>query len=513
MMAAKTSSFVTEVPLITTSKDLAVLAARLEAGRQLYNAVLSEGRKRLQLVRDSELYQQARLIDKNDKKARNSAFQKAREAYRFSDYDLQAFANKTAIASVWIKSNLDVHTIQKVATRAFKALERMAFGKAKKVRFKQKGQFSSLEGKTNKQGIRWTGNGVEWSRLKLQAIINNDPVILHGLNSKIKYVRLVRRILNQKTYWFAQLVCEGKPYQKPQNTVGDGIVGMDLGVSTVAIVSDNETILTAFAVELISKQKLIRKLQRKMDRQRRANNPDNFNSNGTVKKSSKRWNKSNRYKKTAAKKREIERKQAAQRKSSHGKLVNQTLKLGKHIKTEKVSVKAWQKKWGKSIGFKSPSSFQSELVRKAENAGGTVLMFSTHKTALSQTCLCGNKQKKSLSQRVHHCSVCGLKMQRDILSAYLSRYVDPKTETLSIQLARNGWLGMEKSLLDGWRDGSNQRQVLQRGEPPQRTGSSARTATSSKSPISNDGSEWMSSNLIAREKSEPVRVNETRVVS
>ncbi|MFK0730111.1 MAG: RNA-guided endonuclease InsQ/TnpB family protein [Gloeotrichia echinulata GP01] len=456
-MAAKTPSFVTEIPLKTTSKDLAVLAARLEAGRQLYNAVLSEGKNRLQLVRDSELYQQARLINKNDKKAKSSAFQKAREAYRFSDYDLQAFANKTAIASVWIKSHLDAQTIQKVATRAFKALERMAFGKAKKVRFKQNGQFASLEGKTNKQGIRWTGNGVEWSKLKLSGIINNDPVILHGLNSKIKYVRLVRRILNQKTFWFAQLVCEGEPYQNPKNIIGESsTVGIDLGVSTVAIVGDDETIWTSFAVELTSKQKKIRKLQRKMDRQRRVNNPDNFNPNGTVKKGSKRWNKSNNYQKTAAKKREIERKQAAHRKSSHGRLVNQTLKLGKNIKTEKTTVRAWQKNWGKSIGFKSPSSFQSELVRKAENAGGTVLMFSTRKTALSQTCLCGNKQKKSLSQRVHHCSVCGLVMQRDILSAYLSRYVDPKTETLSIKLARDSWLGMEQSLLDGWQNGSNQ---------------------------------------------------------
>lgn len=74
----------------------------------------------------------------------------------------------------------------------------MIYGLAKKVRFKQKGQFASLEGKTNKQGIRWTGNAVEWSTLKLKAIITNDPVILHGLSSKIKYVRLVRRILNQK---------------------------------------------------------------------------------------------------------------------------------------------------------------------------------------------------------------------------------------------------------------------------------------------------------------------------
>ncbi len=500
-MAVKTSSFIKEIPLITSSSDLAVLAARLETGRQLYNAVLAEGKTRLQLLRDSELYQQAKVIPKSEKKARSTAFAQPHEAYRFSDYDLQAFANKTAIASIWIKSHLDANTIQKIATRAFKALERLMFGKAKKVRFKQKGQFASLEGKTNKQGIRWAGNGVEWSGLKLQAIINNDPVILHGLNSKIKYVRLVRRILNQKTYWFAQLVCEGMPYQKPKNIINDGTVGIDLGVSTVAIVGDEETIWTPFAVELTSKQKEVRKLQRKMDRQRRSNNPDNYNSNGTAKKGKRHFKKSNRYKATARKKREIERKQAAHRKSLHGRLVNRTLTLGKDIKTERVSVKAWQKMWGKSIGFKAPSAFQSELKRKAENAGGSVLMFSTRKTALSQTCLCSNKQKKSLSQRVHNCE-CGLKMQRDIFSAYLSRYVDPTTETLSIELARNGWLGMEQSLLDGWQNGSNQ---------------SARTESSTKSPTSSNsagcGIERISSNPIAREESEPVRVDETHVVS
>ena len=371
------------------------------------------------------------------------------------------------------------------------------FGLAKKVRFKQKGQFASLEGKTKKQGIRRTGNAVEWAGLKLTGIITNDPVVLHGLSSKIKYVRLVRRILNYKTYWFAQLVSEGIPYQKPKNIIKDGTVGIDLGVSTVAIVGDEETIWSEFVVELTSKQKEVRKLQRKMDRQRRAGNPNNYNANGTVKKGKKYWNNSKHYKKTAAKKREIEREQAAHRKSLHGRLVNRTLELGKNVKTEKVSVKAWQKIFGKSIGFKSPSSFQSELKRKAENAGGTVLMFSTRKTALSQTCLCSAKRKKSLSERVHNCTECGLKMQRDILSAYLSRYVDPQTEILSIELARNGWLGMEQSLLDGWQKGSNQ---------------SARTATSSKSPVF-DGIERISSNPIAREESEPIRVNETHRVS
>ncbi len=497
-MAAKSPSFVAEIPLITTSSDRAVLAARLESGRQLYNAVLSEGKVRLQLLRDSELYQEAKETPKTDKKRRSIAFQKAREFYRFSDYDLQAFANQTAIASTWIKANIDANTIQKIATRAFKTVERMMFCKAKRVRFKGKGQFSSLEGKTNKQGIRWTGTSVEWLGLKLTAIITEYPVILHGLSARVKYVRLIQREINQKTYWFAQFVCEGVAYQKPQNPIGNELVGIDLGVSTVGIVGNSETIWVSLAEELTSKQKQIKRLQRRMDRQRRAGNPNNYNQNGTAKKGKKKWNNSQRYKKTAAKKREMERKQAAHRKSLHGKLVNRTLKLGKNIKAEKVSVKGWQKLFGKSIGFKAPGSFQSELVRKAERAGGQVLLFSTQKTALSQTCLCGVKQKKSLSQRVHNCSKCGLVMQRDILSAYLSRYVDPKTETLSIELAKNSWLGMEQSLLEGWQKGSNQ---------------SARTATSSMSPTSNSGIERISSNPIAREESEPVRVDETHCVS
>lgn len=485
---AKTPSFVCEVPLVTTSKDLSVLAARLESGRQLYNAVLYEGKIRLQVMRSSDLYQDAIKIPKSDKKGRSAAFSEARKAYRFTDYDLQSFANKTAISSIWIKANLDVHVIQKIATRAFKALDRIAFGKAKKVRFKQLNQFASIEGKTNASGIRFVGDGVEWKGLKLQAIIDNDPVILHGLNSRIKYVRLVRRVFNSKIYWFAQLVCEGLPFQKPKNNVADGTVGIDLGVSTVAIVGDEETIWTPFVPELDSKQKKIRKLQRKMDRQRRANNPDNYNPNGTTKKGKRLWKKSTHYKAVARKKRNIERKQAAHRKSSHGRLVNRTLRLGKHIKTEKVSVKAWQKMWGAAIGFKAPSSFQGELKRKAENAGGSVLMFSTRKTALSQTCLCGNKQKKPLSERVHKCAQCGLTMQRDIMSAYLSRHVDPITETLSAQSALRCWLGMEQSLRDGWQNGSNQ---------------SARTEACLKSPTSNSGMEQMSRTLIVIEKSEP----------
>lgn len=496
----KTPSFVVEIPIKTDSKQMSILDARLEAGRQLYNAVLGEAKTRLDLVRFSSLYESAKKIPKTNKKARNEAFQVAKVAYRYSEYDMHDYAEFIAASSGWINQHLDSFTIQKVATRAFKATERLLFGKAKLVRFKGKGQFASLEGKSNKSGIRWKGDFVEWNtkshKLTLKALIDkHDSVIAYGLSCPIKYVRLVRRTLNQKTYWYAQLVCEGLPLQK--KAVNTGLVGIDLGVSTVAIVGDDQTLWLPFVPELDPQQKEIRRLQRQMERQKRANNPDNYNPDfieskgrkkkGKVKKGSKKWNNSRRYKKTSAKKREIERKQRTHRRSLHGRLVNRVLGFGKSVKMEKVSVKGWQKLFGSSIGYKAPSFFQSELVRKAESAGGQVVQFSTQKTALSQVCLCGNKQKKPLSLRVHECK-CGIKMQRDIFSAFLSRYVDPTTETLSIELARNGWLGMEPSLRAGWQNGSIKptRAEALRTKPPR------------------EGLELVACDLIGRRKSESV---------
>lgn len=182
----KMPSFVVEIPLKTDPRQMFILNAQLDAGRQLYNAVLSEAKTRVNLVRNSQLYKEARKIPKTDKKARNEAFKAARMAYRYSEYDMHTFANHIAVSSVWIKQHLDSFTIQTVATRAFKATERLVFGNAKKVRFKGKGQFASIEGKSNKTGIRWKESRVEWNtnchKLSLDALIDKaDPVVVHAL--------------------------------------------------------------------------------------------------------------------------------------------------------------------------------------------------------------------------------------------------------------------------------------------------------------------------------------------
>jgi hypothetical protein len=466
---AKTASFITEIPLIVSQQEEAVLLARFEAGRQLYNACLGEALRRLNLCRQSKFWTEARQAKRKTEK--NNLFNQAKKLYQFSEYDLHRYSTK--VRNSWLKIHLDAHTAQKLATRAYKAVEKILLGKAKKVRFKGKNQLSSLEGKSNQAGIRWKDEQLNWSGLKLKPLINKyDPVIIHGLSHPVKYCRIVRRVINGKNRFYVQLINEGLPFKKPVLTIGTETVGIDVGTQTVAIVGETQAKLCQFCDELNTSEKKIRRLQRKLDRQRRANNPNNYDEKGSVKKCARDWQKSEGQKQTCYQLSNIQRKAAAHRKSLHGKLANEVLKIGNNLKLEKVSYKGWQRRYGKSIGLRAPSMFVSCLLRKAASAAGETLIFSTAKTALSQTCQCGCKAKKSLSKRVHKCP-CGLVAQRDLYSAFLARFVDKETELLQADLARDSWAkGAELLLGRAWDEAVNNSQLEGRipssfGIPPE----------------------------------------------
>jgi hypothetical protein len=66
-----------------------------------------------------------------------------------------------------------------------------------------------------------------------------------------------------------QLVLEGVPHHKPKHPVGSDIIGADLGPSTIALFPrEGEASLSVFCEELAPNEQAIRRLQRKMDRQR-----------------------------------------------------------------------------------------------------------------------------------------------------------------------------------------------------------------------------------------------------
>lgn len=464
MGRAKTDSFVCEIPLKVTGSDAHRLGKKLEAARQCYNACLGEAERRRKLLVESKAYRAARRMPRSNSKqikARNKAFGDVRAVYGYREYDLHGWAAE--IKRGWVGDHLDINCVQTVATRAFRASERVVFGKARKVRFKGSRGLSSIEGKTNKAGIRWRGCAdtddvwrVEWAGLTLRAKVDvDDPVVAHGLASPVKYVRLVRRKICGRDRFYVQLVCAGRPYIKDKNRVGSesaGTVGLDLGPSTVAWVAETENGvpvagLEQFCDELDVSEDEIRLLQRKQDRQRRANNPDCYNDDGTPIRKKRPGRKSNRQRRTEAKLAEKKRRQAAHRKSLHGNLANRIVVHGDQFNLEKISYRAFQRRWGKSVGARAPAMFVDILRRKAESADDAdVFEFGTRTTKLSQTCICGRQTKKKLSERMHECP-CRIRCQRDLFSVFLACFVEgDDTHILNADRALEAWSRSEQAL-------------------------------------------------------------------
>jgi hypothetical protein len=67
----QTDSLIHELRLNKTPHDLSVLNKRLDTARQIYNACLGEGLKRLLLVKQSKPYQQAIVLPQKVRNNKN----------------------------------------------------------------------------------------------------------------------------------------------------------------------------------------------------------------------------------------------------------------------------------------------------------------------------------------------------------------------------------------------------------------------------------------------------------
>jgi putative transposase len=465
MAKKKTSkpTFVLELPLVVSAHEARTLSARFEAGRQLYNAVLGEALRRLDLMKESKAWQAARKMPRGapkslEQKARAAAFSLIAETIGFTDYDIQSYATQCKNAC-WIKDHLDAHTTQKIGTRAFKAAQRYQFRTGGRPRFKPKWKvLESMEGKSNATGLRWREDHIEWNKLKLHAIYDQkDPhgVQAFALQNPVRFCRLVRRVLRGKTRWYVQLVIAGFPKWKDKNPVRVGKSAIDIGPSTIAAVSETDAFLEKFCANVPNLQKAIRRIQRAMDRSKRGSNPDNFDTDGTIKKPSPgkrlQWVFTHGYLRLRARLKELHRVLAAYRRTEHGKLANRVVAMGNTVMAEKLSYKAFQRMFGKSVRDRAPGEFMDHLRHKAASAGGEVIEFSTRTTKLSQSCQCEAVVKKLLSQRWHDCP-CGVCAQRDLYSAYLALHVRQYTKDekqvwrLDTESAREGWCAVEPLL-------------------------------------------------------------------
>jgi len=173
MPRARTNTFIAEFPLRVSAADERELAVRLDAARQIYNAVLGECLRVLDLLRESKDWTRARSMPKG--RERTALYRAVRDHFDFKS----SMADRFAIAcknACWIGDHLSSNETQKVALRAFSAVEQYAFGVRGRPRFKRKGGLHSIEGKTNQAGIRFKEGAVEWTGLRMALLLDpRDP--------------------------------------------------------------------------------------------------------------------------------------------------------------------------------------------------------------------------------------------------------------------------------------------------------------------------------------------------
>lgn len=446
-------TYILELEICPTKREVAVIDRRFKVGKSIYNACLGESRKRLnKVVRDSEYRE---LLGTPSSKARNRRLREIERSCGYSEYDMHAWA---AQCKQHFEGSLGINEVQKLATRAFSAVEKLHYHEADKVYFKRFNDDISIEGKSNTTGLRRKENHIVWGKLTMPLRIKkNDDYALTALEDRTKYVRILTRYIRGHRRYFVQLVQEGLPPRKRQRESGseNSTVGLDIGPSTVAIASDTTVALRELAPNARNDYKAIRRVSRAMDRSKRAMNPNNYNSNGTAKSNCK-WVYSKRYKKLANKKKELYRKASANRKASHERLASEIVSIGLDVRVEDMSFVGLQrrakgssknkrngkptskKRFGKSLGSHAPAAFLGILDRKLRYHGKSLKKINTQAVKASQfNHTDSSYKKKSLSERWS--LINDIPVQRDLYSAFLIANTTDDLNSVDTNLCNQRW--------------------------------------------------------------------------
>ena len=463
-----TPTHVRSWPLRPNPAQCRDIRTRFFTGTRVYNAVLGEFIARSRAVKADPVWECARALPRripSERRTRTAAFRSAEQSHGFNVDAAQSFAS--SLRTSWVREHLPAQEAQNLGVRAFDAVKQWHLGCKGKPRFKlaarglhslaAKDGNGALRPKTDDAGrlvgLQWGAGFVipiaasaESGRRGKEQQAELAEIEALMASGKVLSTRIVRTVINGRDSYRMQLVCDGHPTRR--HPVGDGRVSFDLGPSEIAVaVERSDGTWAGWVQPLADRMRLdtarLRRAQRHLDRQHRAGSPSWFNVDGIHKPGHCQWGRSTAAKQTTTRVAELHRRLAAHRKTLHGALANQLFAHGTDIACEKLDYLAWQKNFPRSVRDRAPGMLVETMRRKAESAGGEHLYeYNPHNTALSQTCLCGDRKKKPLSQRVHRCG-CGIKEHRDLYSAYLGLHVRAGADgldRLDLQAANHGWL-------------------------------------------------------------------------
>lgn len=455
-------------PLRPTPTQCREIRTRFFTGARVYNAVLGEFIARSRAVKADPAWQAARELPRRspaERSVRRAAFRAVEASHGFTGAAAQSFAS--SLRRSWVREHLPAQETQNLGARAFDAVRQWHVGRKGKPRFKSaKRGLRSLAAKDGHGALRPRTDhagalvGLQWGAGFVIAIATPATTGRRGREQQTELAeiealiaagavlstRIVRTVIGGRDTYRMQLVMDGRPTRR--HPIGDGQVSFDLGPSAVAVaVRSVDGRWSGWVEPLADAIRLdtarLRRTQRQLDRQHRAGSPACFDPQGVHAIGRCGWQRSTGAQQTTMRVAELHRRLAEHRRSLHGALANRLLGYGADIACERLDYVSWQKNFPRSVRDRAPGLLVEMLRRKAESAGGQLLYeYNPRSTALSQTCLCGTKKKKPLSQRVHRCG-CGITQDRDLFSAYLGLHVHigvDGVDRLDLQAANTGWL-------------------------------------------------------------------------
>jgi putative transposase len=201
----------------------------------------------------------------------------------------------------------------------------------------------------------------------------------------------------------------------------DAVVGVDVGLARLATLSTGE--VAANSRPLQSALSKLRRMQRRLDRQRRVANPGNYLPDGRVKPGPKTWATSARMARTEQRVRHVhERVGNLRREQSHQLTTMLTREFGV-IGVETLAVKNMlaNRRLARHIADVGWGTILAQLQYKTSWSAGSILVAADRFYPSSKTCsACGAvRAKLSLAERVFTCedTACGHEEHRDLNAA------------------------------------------------------------------------------------------------
>jgi putative transposase len=264
-------------------------------------------------------------------------------------------------------------------------------------RFKGKNRYDSFTFPQATGGFRLDGHKLTLSKIgKVKLHLSQNIV------GKVKTCTIKR----EATGWFVVFTVETANEILPKTGKS---IGIDAGIENFMTLSDGTQIANCRYLE--ASQASLRVAQRSVSRKKKG---------------------SKCRRKAVIQLKKIHQKVKNQRNDFAPKLSTKLVKEFDTIAIENLNIKGMsQGILSKQINDAAWNNFFQKLEYKAESAGKQLIKGNPNGT--SQTCTCGASVRKTLAQRHHHCSACGLSIHRDIVSAkvILKRAVGQTAGTLT----------------------------------------------------------------------------------